>query len=76
MSGFPVREAHLGAPIDDDKANQVEFLSGFMREEAGANAAEYALVLLVITVFIVTALSSIANGISNTVNAARVGIAS
>ena len=58
------------------QGNQVEFVSDFMKEEAGANAAEYALILLVITVFIVTALSSIANGISNSVNAARVGLAS
>jgi len=58
------------------KANQMRIISDFMRDEAGAAAAEYALILLVITVFLVTALGAIGNSIANSFNAAKTGIAS
>ena len=54
----------------------MKFLSGLLREETAANAAEYALILLVITAFLVVALSAIASSISNSFNAAATGIAS
>lgn len=77
MSGFPVREARfLEASFDDIGVNQMKFLSGLLREETAANAAEYALILLVITAFLVVALSAIASSISNSFNAAATGIAS
>jgi len=43
--------------------------SGFFNDEAGAAAAEYALILALISVFIVVSLSSLGNGIANTFNA-------
>ena len=43
-------------------------LSQFMSDESGAAAAEYALILALIAVFIITALGALGNGISNTFN--------
>lgn len=77
VSGFPVREAcFLGAPFDDIGVNQMKCLSDFVREETAANAAEYALILMVITAFLVVAVSAIASSISNSFNVAATGIAS
>jgi len=53
----------LEAYVADEKVGQMKSLSDFMREEAGANAAEYALILLVISVSLVAALSAIGNGV-------------
>lgn len=44
-------------------------ISDFIREEQGAAAAEYALILALIAVFIIVALTSLGNGIANTFNA-------
>lgn len=41
----------------------------FLNDESGAAAAEYALILALIAVFIITALGALGNGISNTFNA-------
>ena len=54
----------------------MKFLSDFVREEKAANAAEYALILMVITAFLVVAVSAIASSISNSFNVAATGIAS
>ena len=40
----------------------------FVHDENGAAAAEYALILALIAVFIISALSALGNGISNTFN--------
>ena len=77
MSGFPVREARfLEASFDDIGVNQMKCLSDFVREETAANAAEYALILMVITAFLVVAVSAIASSISSSFNAVATGIAS
>ena len=44
-------------------------MTDFVREESGAAAAEYALILALIAVAIIVALSSLGNGIANTFNA-------
>jgi len=41
----------------------------FLNDESGAAAAEYALILALIAVFIIGALGALGNGISNTFNA-------
>ena len=41
----------------------------FLDDETGAAAAEYALILALIAVFIITSLSALGSGISNTFNA-------
>ena len=43
-------------------------VSQFISDESGAAAAEYALILALIAVFIITALGALGNGISNTFN--------
>jgi len=47
----------------------VKLLTSFCAEDSGAAAAEYALILALIAVFIITALGLLGNGISNTFNA-------
>jgi len=44
-------------------------LTQFVSDESGAAAAEYALILALIAVFIITALGFLGNGIANTFNA-------
>jgi len=44
-------------------------LSHFIQDESAAAAAEYALILALIAVFIIGALSSLGSGISSTFNA-------
>ena len=70
------RSSLLGALFDDIEVNQMSTVSDFLRDEAGANAAEYALILLVISISLVAALSAIGNSIANSFNAAKAGIAS
>ena len=41
----------------------------FLNDESGAAAAEYALILALIAVFIITALGALGTGISSTFNA-------
>ena len=43
-------------------------ITTFMSDESGAAAAEYALILALIAVFIITALGALGTGISSTFN--------
>ena len=51
----------------------MKLISSFLNDEAGAAAAEYALILALIAVFIITSLSALGGGIAgvfNVINAA------
>jgi len=47
----------------------MRYAAQFLSDESGAAAAEYALILALISVFIIASLSSLGNGIANTFNA-------
>ena len=52
------------------------YLSDFVRDETGANAVEYALILTVVSVALVTTLASIGNSLAHTYNYLATSLAS
>jgi len=63
--GFIMRLSNFALRSGNKTMNNIH---NFMSDESGAAAAEYALILALIAVFIIGALGALGNGISNTFN--------
>ena len=73
-AGALVSKVHAGARANKGYVNMKTFLKTFLKDESGASAAEYALIIAVVGVGIIVAAIALGSAVGNSMNCAATTI--